>query len=511
MKNKSLLKKKNILIASTLLLLTLVGVLAFLLPESTPPSQLEGNVRFVSPNKTRNLRFVPSSTPPKVNPKQFTRSSSSPVNSRKTTLRPVFTTNTTLPSYRITNQVQLNPAATAPGSKNDAPAVTAVCGDGKVTVPETCDDGNKMTETCAYGDMNCIVCNASCKEIDGETSYCGDNKVDELNGEMCEGGNNCDDQCQLIEAENQVPEEEEVFEFDEIQMDFEDYFDQVLDYVIQKETNEYEVPNGQIDLSAYNLGNVGHLEAFGAALEFFLNQDYLEAADIFAKLDYEVIRLVDGNQSHFVIKETQFDGGDFAKGWGVLFIKEGVNDDVFLSVPHPKFDTNSPTYGLEAYQLMGEALYLSGSHRRANIAPSGIQPNYKISDQAHNDHILTVIGDVFSGGGFTDTFIEFHGHNTSKWSVLEDGGYNAVISKGSASSTSTLQLGVINRLNQNGFANPGGCGIHFNNVLCGTQNRLKAAIGGDEFLHVEIGSFYRDNANLQSGAQVVAQSILEAL
>ena len=41
---------------------------------------------------------------------------------------------------------------------------TAYCGDGSIQAGngETCDDNNKVTETCPYGQTSCSVCNSSC-------------------------------------------------------------------------------------------------------------------------------------------------------------------------------------------------------------------------------------------------------------------------------------------------------------------------------------------------------------
>lgn len=51
------------------------------------------------------------------------------------------------------------------------------CGDGIITGVENCDDGNDVTEQCAY-DTSCLICNSSCKQIEGVTPKCGDNNID---------------------------------------------------------------------------------------------------------------------------------------------------------------------------------------------------------------------------------------------------------------------------------------------------------------------------------------------
>jgi cysteine-rich repeat protein len=60
------------------------------------------------------------------------------------------------------------------------------CGDGIIDLEEECDDGNSVTEVCAYGEVSCTVCSADCESIPGATSWCGDGVVDETAGESCD-------------------------------------------------------------------------------------------------------------------------------------------------------------------------------------------------------------------------------------------------------------------------------------------------------------------------------------
>ena len=78
---------------------------------------------------------------------------------------------------------------------------TTSCGDGLIAGDETCDDGNMVTETCAYGEIECLVCDATCQSVAGKTSYCGDGEVGD--GEECDDGANnsnnaaCLENCQF--------------------------------------------------------------------------------------------------------------------------------------------------------------------------------------------------------------------------------------------------------------------------------------------------------------------------
>ena len=49
----------------------------------------------------------------------------------------------------------------------DCLSATGSCGDSAVQNNEECDDGNAATETCAYGLLNCEVCDASCQLVAG--------------------------------------------------------------------------------------------------------------------------------------------------------------------------------------------------------------------------------------------------------------------------------------------------------------------------------------------------------
>ena len=90
-----------------------------------------------------------------------------------------------------------------------APASSAldypVCGNGVSEIGETCDDGNAVTESCAYN-TSCTVCNASCQSVSGSGPSCGDGTIDANNGEACDDsnavddGNGCSATCQRVGA-----------------------------------------------------------------------------------------------------------------------------------------------------------------------------------------------------------------------------------------------------------------------------------------------------------------------
>ena len=46
-----------------------------------------------------------------------------------------------------------------------------------------------VLEVCPYGVTSCIVCDPQCVRVAGETSFCGDGKIDVVAGESCDDGN----------------------------------------------------------------------------------------------------------------------------------------------------------------------------------------------------------------------------------------------------------------------------------------------------------------------------------
>ena len=67
--------------------------------------------------------------------------------------------------------------------------VPSDCGNGEIDEDEECDNGTNNGQTdCAYGQTGCKVCTTGCKEKDGNTSYCGDSRIDGTNGEKCDNG-----------------------------------------------------------------------------------------------------------------------------------------------------------------------------------------------------------------------------------------------------------------------------------------------------------------------------------
>ena len=84
-----------------------------------------------------------------------------------------------------------------------------VCGNNIIEDGEDCDDGNAITEDCPYGEQSCRVCGARCQTVDGRTSFCGDGRVDDANGEACDDNNQdnqdeCTNTCERPACDDQI-------------------------------------------------------------------------------------------------------------------------------------------------------------------------------------------------------------------------------------------------------------------------------------------------------------------
>jgi len=77
-------------------------------------------------------------------------------------------------------------------------AAAAICGNGRVEVGESCDDGNAATEACTYGDLSCEVCDAACALVAGATAFCGDGSQN--GAEVCDDGNAVTEACNYGET-----------------------------------------------------------------------------------------------------------------------------------------------------------------------------------------------------------------------------------------------------------------------------------------------------------------------
>ena len=92
-------------------------------------------------------------------------------------------TTTEVCAYGLTSCVVCNATC------HDAAGATSYCGDSNIdSAHESCDDGNAITEPCPYGSTSCTVCDSTCASVPGATSYCGNGNIDGAH-ESCDDGN----------------------------------------------------------------------------------------------------------------------------------------------------------------------------------------------------------------------------------------------------------------------------------------------------------------------------------
>ena len=87
-------------------------------------------------------------------------------------------------------------------SDGEASCIQTSCGNGLLEVGEACDDGNRITEDCPYGERECNVCNAFCEVEAGDTRFCGDGLLDP--SETCDDGNTETEECEYGQESCQV-------------------------------------------------------------------------------------------------------------------------------------------------------------------------------------------------------------------------------------------------------------------------------------------------------------------
>ena len=158
-----------------------------------------------------------------------------------------------------------------------------------------------------------------------------------------------------------------------------------------------------------------------------LNRNYLDAHTKAKTLNGEVVKLIDDNKEYYILHlglERLANDEYRALGGTYVFYPEGKNSAI--QVPHPVFDTNTDSEGIETFLgMQSKYLLISGTHRKSSETDSTCQTSYKESDAAHNDeHNFFNVHKVLSQANSETLFIEFHGFGTSTretlWSQCDD-------------------------------------------------------------------------------------------
>lgn len=199
-----------------------------------------------------------------------------------------------------------------------------------------------------------------------------------------------------------------------------------------------------------------------------------------AQHGYELLRYVDNGDERAVsvlLREKK----PMRRGWGLYAWRIAPQNSLIIEVPHPLFDTGTPTVGLALFRtLNASALLVAGSHRYANANGS--------ADAAHNPQtVFQAIHTAATADGSAKV-LQIHG-----FAAANHPGYPQVVLGGNASSASKTLAKALAKALQNAELSVGVCGDGRWAKLCGTRNLQGDTMSGGTFLHIELDESVRAN------------------
>jgi hypothetical protein len=122
--------------------------------------------------------------------------------------------------------------------------------------------------------------------------------------------------------------------------------------------------------------------------------------------EYELLFYVDtglDTSEYYLLKEVS----PVTLGWGTLILRICHAREIAIEVPHPRYETNTPSEGGDIFRRVGARFFImAGTHRCANSAHSPCDGtstvcgdnNYHVSDMAHlTDALFQVAHEAFTG------------------------------------------------------------------------------------------------------------------
>ena len=152
-----------------------------------------------------------------------------------------------------------------------------------------------------------------------------------------------------------------------------------------------------------------------------LNKNYLEAHIRAKTLNGEVLKVIDGAKTYYVLHlGLERLANDEYKALGGTYVFYPAGKNSAIQVPHPVFDTNTDVEGIETFLGMkSKYLLISGTHRKSSDTDSTCQSSYKESDASHNtEHYFFNVHKVLSEANSNTLFIELHGFGSSTRDTL---------------------------------------------------------------------------------------------
>ncbi|RZS43419.1 hypothetical protein EV193_102398 [Herbihabitans rhizosphaerae] len=247
------------------------------------------------------------------------------------------------------------------------------------------------------------------------------------------------------------------------------------------------------DSDAFVDGPPNEVDTAASAIAAARAGDIAGARAMLAPLAYEVHEL----ETYLVIQERT----PCQRCWGTYVINRSSSaKNVFVEIPHPLHDQNTPEFGVEAFQRTGASLLLlAGTHRYANGEPSDACRGVE-SDMARNDHSLFMAVHRIAGQG--TVALQYHGF------ADRDGYPDVVLSNGNDTPPAELH-----RLRTE-FTDRGiDAGVFDGDqwadlgATCNPQGKHSRATGG-QFVHQEFRPAIRMDAGKRSEAVAAVLAVL---
>jgi len=252
-------------------------------------------------------------------------------------------------------------------------------------------------------------------------------------------------------------------------------------------------------------GSMGYVQptaqersVFQGAISFLMDGNLQSANDLLSTLNYSLIVFSDTGSvpvsTLYIISENK----PISKGWGTFIFRPESKTKVHVQVPHPIFDTNTPTVGVRAFNAMKAPYFsMAGTHRYANGEPE-TNPD---SDMARNQHsIFQLVHTMWADADVA----QIHGFNDSN--PVYSNYPETILSNGTVSPPNLLYVMKQEFLNRQITTEVFDTQTRDRLFLLGATRNVQgqwSAVNNHNFVHIELARHLR-LANYQIGQVVLA-------
>ena len=164
-----------------------------------------------------------------------------------------------------------------------------------------------------------------------------------------------------------------------------------------------------------------------------LNGDYSLATLLANSLNYDLIKLMDGNSEYYILQK-QFPTTSY---WGTYVFNPNSCRNIVIQSPHAKKDFNTGKQGIYVFKHTNSLFYcLTGTNRcnhdslsncsgSTTVCSGGASEPYRISDLAHNQgSVFQATTESLREFDTTSVFIQFHGFtklSTDPYIIMSNG------------------------------------------------------------------------------------------